>query len=305
MNSKDNNKEGFSKVSISWYPGHMAKTRRQISEDLKLVDIVVEVLDARIPLSSRNPDINKIIASKKRMVVLNKSDLSDEKQNLKWVKYFKDNDVEAVLVDSKTGKGINESLSKIKSIYAEDQSKFENKGRVGKSIRIMVIGIPNVGKSSYINRLTKKTSAKVGNKPGVTTQKQWIKVDESIELMDTPGVLWPKFESEEVGLNLSYTGTIKDDVIEPIEVGFQLLKRLCTSYRKNICERYKLQEEYINSVFSKDLEENEKVLEIMHEIGRKRGALISGGNIDEEKTAKILLDDFRNGNLGKITLETI
>ncbi len=305
MNSKDNNKEGFSKVSISWYPGHMAKTRRQISEDLKLVDIVIEILDARIPLSSRNPDINKIVANKKRLLVLNKSDLADEKQNVKWIKYFKDNNIEAVLVDSKSGKGINESLSKIKSIYSDEQSKFDNKGRVGKSIRIMVIGIPNVGKSSYINRLTKKTSAKVGNKPGVTTQKQWIKVDDTIELMDTPGVLWPKFESEEVGLNLSYTGTIKDDVIEPIEVGFQLLKKLCTSYRKNICERYKLEEEYINYVFDKDLEENEKVLEIMHEIGRKRGALISGGNINEEKTAQIILDDFRSGNLGRITLETI
>ena len=300
-----NEEKSFSKNSINWYPGHMAKTRRQITEDLKLVDIVVEIIDARIPISSRNPDIKSITAKKKKLIVLNKSDLSNPGQNEKWVKYFKEKGIEAVLVDSNNGKGIKECVGKIKEIYNQDKEGYSNKGRIGKSIRIMVIGIPNVGKSSFINRLTKKTSAKVGNKPGVTTQKQWIKVEDGIELMDTPGVLWPKFESQEIALNLSYTGTIKDEIIDSLEIGFQLLKVLSKNYQKNLIERYKIEENRLKEILNQDKEENENILDLLHEIGKKRGAIISGGQVDEEKTAKIIITDFRNGSLGRITLERI
>ena len=293
-------------ININWYPGHMAKTKRQIQEDLKLIDVVVEILDARIPMSSRNPDIEELIKNKNRLIVLNKYDLADEKQNQKWIQYFKNNGLQAVLVNSNTGEGINQAVKKIEEIYEATQEKFENKGRIGKSIRVMILGIPNVGKSSFINRLTKKNSATVGNKPGVTRQKQWIRINQNIELLDTPGVLWPKFESEEVALNLAYTGTIKDDVLETIEIGFSLLKTLVKTYPNNLLERYKLEESELETILAqKDLEENEKILEVMHWIGRKRGAIISGGNIDEDKTAKIILEDFRSGKLGKITLEKV
>lgn len=290
-------------MNINWYPGHMAKTKRQIIEDLRLIDVVVELLDARIPLASQNPDIGQYTQGKKRLVVLNKSDLSNEIQNKKWVQYFEKNAVPAVLVDSNSGKGIQEAIRKIETIYNTEESKFSNKGRVGKSIRVMILGIPNVGKSSFINRITKKNSAQVGNRPGVTRQKQWVRINENIELLDTPGVLWPKFESEEVGLKLAYTGTIKDDVIETIEVGFSLLKYLIQNYRINLIERYKLDENKLENILNQDIEENDKALEIMDEIGRKRGAIISGGNIDQEKVARIVLEDFRSGKLGKITLE--
>ena len=293
-------------TNINWYPGHMAKTKRQILEDLKLIDVVVEVLDARIPISSQNPDIGKFIKEKKRVIILNKSDLASETQNRKWVEYFGKNGIPAVLVDSNTGKGIQEAIKKIEKVYQESEEKFSNKGRVGKSIRVMILGIPNVGKSSFINRVTRKNSAQVGNRPGVTRQKQWVRINENIELLDTPGVLWPKFESEEIGLKLAYTGTIKDDVIETIEVGFSLLKYLIKEYKANLIERYKLEKEMIEEILNQtedEKEENDKALEIMEEIGRKRGAIISGGNIDLEKVAKIILDDFRSGKLGRITLE--
>lgn len=291
-------------VNINWYPGHMAKTKKQIIEDLKLIDVVVEILDARIPISSRNPDIEQITREKDKLIVLNKCDLADEKQNNNWVAKFKKDGIEAVLVNSNNGDGINTAIKKIEEIYKSRQEKYANKGRIGKSIRVMIVGIPNVGKSSFINRLTKKNSATVGNKPGVTRQKQWIRINQNIELMDTPGVLWPKFESEEVALNLAYTGTIKDDVLQTIEVGFSLLKKLIIDYPDNLVERYKLEKQEIEAILGQtELEENEKILEIMHNIGRKRGAIISGGNVDEEKTAKIILEDFRNGKLGRITLE--
>ena len=293
------------KSNINWYPGHMAKTKKQIIEDLKLIDVVVEILDARIPISSQNPDIGKYIQGKKRLVILNKSDLSNENENKKWVKYFEENNVPAVLASSNNGNGIGEALRKIEGIYNDNSEKFLNKGRIGKSIRIMVLGIPNVGKSSFINRISNKKSAEVGNKPGVTKQKQWIRVNQNIELLDTPGVLWPKFESEEVGLKLAYTGTIKDDVLETIEVGFSLLKYLIQNYLEIIVVRYKLEDNKVKSILEEDLTENDKALEIMDEIGRKRGAIISGGIVDEDKTARILLDDFRSGKLGRITLETV
>ncbi len=297
------NEENLPKVRLNWYPGHMAKTKKQIIEDLKLIDIVVELIDARIPLSSQNPNIEKWIKGKQRLIILNKCDLANEIQNKKWVEYFAKQKIPAVLVDSNSGKGIREAISKMEQIYRENEEKFSNKGRVGKSIRVMILGIPNVGKSSFINRITKKNSTQVANKPGVTRQKQWVRISENIELLDTPGILWPKFESEEVGLKLAYIGTIKDDVLETIEVGFSLLKYLINDYKENLIERYKLDENKLKQILSEDLEENDKALEIMDEIGRRRGALMSGGNIDQEKVAKIILDDFRSGRLGRITLE--
>lgn len=298
----DKKEKSLPSTSINWYPGHMAKTKRQIIEDLKLIDIVVEVIDSRIPLSSQNPDLKEIIKDKKRIIILNKSDLSCEKQNQKWLTYFEQQNIPAVLVDSVSGKGIPETIKKITEIY--DNEKYEEKGRIGKAIRVMVLGIPNVGKSSFINRMVKRNTAQVGNKPGVTRQKQWIKVSNQIELLDTPGVLWPKLDNSKVALNLAFTGTIKDDILSTLDIGFELLKMLQNNYLTNLKERYKLQESEIIEILQNDsLEENEKTLELMNLIGKKRGAVISGGYIDLERVSNILLEDFRSGKLGKITLE--
>ena len=291
-------------TNINWYPGHMAKTKRQIIEDLKLIDIVVEILDARIPVSSQNPDIQEYIKNKSTVILLNKSDLSSSCENEKWVNKIQKEGKSAVLVNCNSGEGIKNAIAEIKKVYNNIKEQYKNKGRIGKSIRVMVLGIPNVGKSSFINRASKKVAAQVGNKPGVTRQKQWIRLEEGIELLDTPGVLWPKFGDERVALNLAYTGTIKDDVLETIEVGFSLLKFLLKNNLNELIERYKLETEDVKQILDdSNLEENEKSLEILHKIGRKRGAVISGGDIDEEKTAKIILDDFRSGKIGKITLE--
>jgi ribosome biogenesis GTP-binding protein ylqF len=291
-------------TNINWYPGHMVKTKRQIIEDLKLIDIVVEILDARIPVSSQNPDIQEYIKNKSTVILLNKSDLSSSCENEKWVNKIQKEGKSAVLVNCNSGEGIKNAIAEIKKVYNNIKEQYKNKGRIGKSIRVMVLGIPNVGKSSFINRASKKVAAQVGNKPGVTRQKQWIRLEEGIELLDTPGVLWPKFGDEKVALNLAYTGTIKDDVLETIEVGFSLLKFLLKNNLNELIERYKLETEDVKQVLDdSNLDENEKALEILHKIGRKRGAVISGGDIDEEKTAKIILDDFRSGKIGKITLE--
>lgn len=306
MERKANNEtqKSLSKVVINWYPGHMAKTKRQIIEDLKLVDLVVEILDARIPLASQNPDIQEYIKEKNKIVVLNKCDLADEATTIAWVKYFEKNNIPAVITDANSGKGIRDVINKIQTVAKESQAKYAQKGRVGKNIRVLVLGIPNVGKSSFINRISKKTSAKVGNKPGVTRQKQWIKVEEGIELMDTPGVLWPKFENEKIAMNLAYAGTIKDDILEKTEIAFSLLKYLVNNYKQNLSERYKLDnkiDEIMNS--SDDIDENDKYLSILDTIAKKRGAIMSGGRIDYEKVSVILLDEFRSGKIGKITLE--
>ena len=300
-----NEEKSFSKTSLNWFPGHMAKTRKQIAEDLKLVDIVVEILDARIPISSQNPDIKQITQNKKKVIVLNKYDLADEKENQKWLEYFNKKDQKAILVDALTGKGINETIRLIQKEMEEDLKKIADKGRIGRKIRVMIVGIPNVGKSSFINRIAKKTSAEVGNKPGVTKQKQWIRINDKIELLDTPGVLWPKFESEEVGMHLAITGTIKDDILELTEIAYTLTKFLLENYRENLVQRYSLNEKQIEEILNQDQPENENIYEIMQLIGKKRGAVASGGRIDDDKTSKIILDDFRSGKLGKITIEKI
>ena len=299
-----NDNKSCASTSINWYPGHMAKTRKQIEQDIKIVDIVIELLDSRIPISSRNPDIVNITAKKKRIIVLNKCDLSDESKNKKWISYFKNKGIPAVLTDSNSGKGIDNCIKEIEKIMEEQLNIQAQKGRIGRKIRAMVLGIPNVGKSSFINRISKRTTAGVGNKPGVTKQKQWIRINDKIELLDTPGVLWPKFESEKVGLNLAFTGTIKEEILPRVEIAYQLVKYLLENYRNNIVERYGISKEYIDNKLNQEQPENINIYEIMLEIGRKRGCIISGGNIDEEKTARIILDEFKNGKIGKITLET-
>ena len=290
-------------MNINWYPGHMSKTKKEIIENLKLIDVVIEILDSRIPISSRNPDIGEITKNKKKIIVLNKVDLADEKQNNLWVKYFNQQGIKAILTDSNQGKGINDVIREIENIMKDEIEQLSSKGRTGKKIRVMILGIPNVGKSSFINRIVKSNRLEVGNKPGVTRKKQWISINEKIDLLDTPGVLWPKFESEQVALNLAFTGTIKDDVLEQTEIAYELLKLLLSSYREKVIERYKITNEYIDKVLSQEQPENFNIYEIMLEIGRKRGAIVSGGNIDEEKTAKIIIDDFRKGELGRITIE--
>ena len=297
------NEKSFAKVRLNWYPGHMAKTKREISEDLKLIDVVVELLDSRIPLSSQNPDIAELTKGKKKIIVLNKTDLADNMQNEAWKKYFNSNGQVCILTDSNLGKGINEVTKAIEEIMKEDLKKYAEKGRTGRKIKAMILGIPNVGKSSFINRIVKTNRLEVGNKPGVTRKKQWISINDKINLLDTPGVLWPRFEDEKTALNLAFTGTIKDDVLEQTEIAYQLLKFLLENYRQNVTERYKITLDYIEKVLSQDQPENFNIYEIMQEIGKKRGALISGGEIDDEKTAKIILDDFRSGRLGKITIE--
>ncbi len=303
---KENNQEVFSKTNINWYPGHMAKTRREIIEDLKFIDIVIELLDARIPIASQNPEITKITKGKKKIILLNKCDLAEDYQNKLWIEYFKNKGIVAILTDSNSGKGIEESIKKIEEVMQENLKSQAEKGRKGRKIRAMILGIPNVGKSSYINRISKRTTAGVGNKPGVTKQKQWIRINEKIELLDTPGVLWPKFENEEIALHLAFTGTIKQEILEKTEIAYYLVKFLIENNLKQLCERYKIEENQIKNIMEQeDKLENEKVYEVMLEIGRKRGCIISGGSIDDEKTANIILDEFKNGKLGKITIEKV
>ena len=295
----------YHKININWYPGHMVKTKRQILEDLKLVDIVVELLDARIPVSSQNPDIKEIVGNKKRIVLLNKCDLADAKESQKWVKDFASKGVKAVLTDSNSGAGVQELIRVVKEMAREDLNEIAKKGRVGKSVRIMILGIPNVGKSSLINRISKKTSAGVGNKPGFTKQKQWIRVSDEIELLDTPGILWPKFESEEVGLHLSVTGTIKDEILEKTEIAFYLVKWLLANKEEALLQRYKMSKEEIRQIKENTPNVNEQIVEVIDQIAKKRGAILSGGYTDEERVANIIIDDFRTGKMGRITIETV
>lgn len=311
MAKKDKkNKEKDEKKSclyngLSWYPGHMAKTKREISEDLKLIDVVIELIDSRIPISSRNPDIQKLTQNKKKVILLNKADLSDEAQNNLWAKKINNEEAKATIVDCNSGKGIDRVIKIVQELMQRDLEEYASKGRVGRKIRVMVLGIPNVGKSSFINRIVKNNRLEVGNKPGVTRKKQWIRVNESIELLDTPGVLWPKFQDEKVALNLAFTGTIKDDILDKVEIGYQLLKFMLENYRENVITRYGLTNEFLEKVLKQDQPENFNIYEIMIEIGKRRGAIISGGNVDEEKTARIILEDFRSGKMGRITLEKI
>ncbi len=279
----------------------MLKTKKQIIEDLKLIDVIIEILDARIPLASQNPDIKQITENKKKIVVLNKSDLADEKETKKWIEYFKNQGIIAIPTDSNLGKGTKETLKAVQNLMQEEMEKAASKGRINKNIRIMICGIPNVGKSSFINRMINKKSAEVGNRPGVTKQKQWLRISSNIELLDTPGVLWPKFESHDVALKLAYTGSIKDELINKDEIAYNLIKYLKNNNKNELFARYKLTDDDFNSIIPED----DEALELMNMIARKRGAIISGGEIDYEKVSAIILNDFRTGKVGRVTLEKV
>ncbi len=280
--------------TIQWFPGHMAKTRRLINECLPLVDIVIEILDARIPLSSQNPEINKICESKPRLVILSKASLADPVANDKWRAFFKRYGG-CIVADFVSGAGMDKIGPAIREILAEKIAKNESKGMSGKAIRAMVVGIPNVGKSSFINRFSGTKKAKVEDRPGVTVDKQWVKGQGGIELLDMPGVLWPKFEDETVGENLAMTGAIKDAVVEIESLAISLCSRLRKCAPELFCARYKLG--------SPDSIADLSDFELFELVGRKRGFLISGGEIDYERTAKILLDEFRGAKIGRISLE--
>ena len=285
-------------LNINWFPGHMAKTRRQIEEDLKIIDVVVELLDARIPVSSRNPDIKYLTKNKRKIILLNKADLADDAINKKWVEKLS-KEAPVILTDSNSGRGVEKVTKKVEELMADEIARQAAKGRINKTIRVMILGIPNVGKSSFINRISKKTSMEVGNRPGVTKAKQWIRISKNQELLDTPGVLWPKFQNNEIALNLAFTGTIKDDILEREEIAYELLKVLHKDYKKNLQERYKISDEEMKEIET----HTNYIYELMQVIGKKRGALVSGGNTDDEKVARIILDDFRNCKIGKISLE--
>ena len=295
----------ITKSTLTGIHGHMAKTMKQVEADLKLVDIIIEILDARIPISSQNPQIKKLIENKKKIIILNKSDLADIKENDNWRNYFNKQNIPTILCNSNNGDGVNKIVGQINEMLKEERKIAEQKGRT-KIVRAMIIGIPNVGKSSFINRISNKSTMKVGNKPGVTKNKQWIRLSNNIELLDTPGVLWPKIENQETALNLAYTGTIKSDILDETEIAYNLMKYLISNYKENVKERYKLKSDIVSRILEdSNMEENEGIIEIMNYIGEKRGAIEKGNNIDLEKTAKIILEDFRTGNLGKITLEKV
>lgn len=281
-------------MNIQWYPGHMVKAKRKIQEDLKLVDIVIELLDARIPMSSRNPEVDSIVGNKKRIIVLNKSDLADEAENKKWINFFTKENTRVVLVNSINGKGLKD-VQKASNILMKDKlEKLRSKGLLVKTVRALIIGIPNVGKSTFINKLVGRSIAKTGDRPGVTKAKQWIKVSKELELMDTPGILWPKFEDKRVGFNLAFTGAIKDEILDIQELAVSLVEQLMLRFPNQLMKRYKLEETHLQVIPH----------EMLNIIGKKRGCIIAGGEIDIQRASVMLLDDFRGGRIGNITLET-
>lgn len=280
--------------NINWFPGHMAKTRRLIKENLKNVDIVIELLDARIPRSSSNPEIASLIENKPRLTLLNKSSLADPDITSKWIDYYKKSGIYSLSVDCLKNENIRAIGIAVREILREKIQKYEEKGMHGKQIKAMIVGIPNVGKSSFVNRLSKSKKAKVEDRPGVTTSKQWVTTDMGFELLDTPGVLWPKFEDKLTGENLALTGAIKDSILDIEELGMILCERLISIEPRLFCTRYKLSQEALKGLNG---------YEILEQVGRKRGFLVSGGEINTERTAIMLLDEFRGCTIGRISLE--
>lgn len=278
-------------MNINWYPGHMAKTKRMISENIKLVDAVIEILDARIPASSKNPDVDFLCQSKPKIVILNKSDMADQKNTEIWSSYFKNNNTEVITANCETGEGLRKIPDILKRILKEKLDRNKEKG-IFKPIRIMVVGIPNSGKSSFINRMAKRQTLKTENRPGVTVNKQWVKVSEEIELLDTPGILWPKLDNEVVALNLAYTGAIKDQILDITEVCVNFLEYMLKNYPKALEERYNVK-----------ISEDDDRVSIYDKICYKRGYIFSRDDPDYERGAKAILDDFRNLKFGRITLE--
>lgn len=285
----------FQKQTVQWFPGHMAKTRRLIKESLSMVDAVTEILDARIPLSSRNPEIEQITAGKPRIILLNKCDVADERITRDWIKYFESKGFTALPVDCRSGKGLNAYRPAVRKILCEKIKSNEQKGMAGKSLRVMVVGIPNTGKSSFINRMAGKNRAQVADRPGVTRHNQWFNIGNGIELLDTPGVLWPKFDDPAVGDKLAFIGSVKDTVLDSETMAVRLIDVLKKEYPHTLSQRYKITD------IDFSLTESFEILELL---GRKRGMLISGGEIDTERASVTLLDEYRAGKLGKISMET-
>ena len=279
-------------MTIQWYPGHMTKTRRMIQENLKLVDLVVEIIDARIPVSSRNPDIDSLVENKPRMIILNRADQADPAMNQKWAEYFRSKGWSVLQTDCKTGTGVKLFSPLVKSILKDQIAKWEEKGMLGRPVRVMVVGVPNVGKSTFINKVANRKSAIAQNRPGVTRGKQWVAVDDGLDLLDTPGILWPKFEDKQVGMHLAFTGAVKDDILDVETLGNFLMKLLAARYPKALEVRYRL-----------EVPEEPDSWELVEQAGRNRGFLISGGEVDTERMCRILLEEFRSGKLGRFTLE--
>lgn len=282
--------------TIQWFPGHMTKTKRQIEKSLKLVDAVAEIIDARIPVSSRNPVLSQLIQNKPRVILMNKSDMADSLQTSRWIDFYKANGIPAIAIDCRTGKGLNGFIPLVKSVLSSRIASWEAKGMVGRQIRVMVVGIPNVGKSSLINRLAKNAKANVEDRPGVTRSNQWFTIGKGFDLLDTPGVLWPKFEDKTVGERLAFTGAVKDDVIDTEQLASRLLEVLRDSYSNNLKTRYRMEDTDLSAF---------KGYELLNMIGKKRGMLISGGEIDLERASIMILDEFRSAKLGRITLEQV
>ena len=286
-------------MNIQWYPGHMTKTRRQIEADLGQVDMVAEIVDARIPVSSRNPDIDAICAGKPRLIVLNRADQADPEGNRAWSRYFRGKGYAVMETDAKTGKGVGQFSAASRELLREQIEKWRSKGQVGRPIRAMVVGVPNVGKSTFINQVAGRRSAKAGDRPGVTRGKQWVTVDQGLSLLDTPGILWPKFEDERVGLHLAYTGAVKDDIMDVETLACRLMDDMALRYPQALQERYKMdippRQEGVDLVAYG--------YELLQATAAKRGFRISGGDLDTERMAHILLDELRGGKLGRFTLE--
>ncbi len=276
-------------MNIQWYPGHMTKTRRQIQADLKQVDLVAEIIDARIPISSRNPDIDELVGEKPRLIVLNRADQADPAMNKAWSDWFRKKGE----TNARDGKGVGQFSAAIKTALKEKLEQWKAKGLVGRPVRAMVVGVPNVGKSTFINQVAKKKSAKAGNKPGVTRGKQWVNVDAGLELLDTPGILWPKFEDETTGIHLAFTGAVKDEIMDLETLACHLIELLAKRYPQALLERFKV-----------EVDPEQPGWELLEQCGRKRGFLISGGEVDTERMARILLDEYRSGKLGRITFES-
>ena len=279
--------------TINWYPGHMKKATRMMEDSLRLVDAVVELRDARIPNSSRNPDVERIVGSKPRLIVLNRADQADAAATALWKKALTGEGALALEMDCKSGRGVNAFPAAARSLLKEKIERAEAKGQVGKALRFMVLGVPNVGKSSFINRLAGRKAAETSDRPGVTRGKQWITVDQGLLLLDTPGILWPKFEDPEVGMRLAYTGAVKEDVIDTETLACHFIALLAKYYPQTLSERYKL-----------EAPEGADGYDLLQLAGKKRGYLVSGGEVNTERMAKALMDDYRSGKLGKLTLES-
>ena len=283
-------------ATIQWFPGHMTKTRRKIQASLKLVDAVAEIIDARIPVSSRNPELHKIIENKPRIILMNKCDMADPSQTARWVSYYQKEGVLAIPVDCKSGRGLNQFIPKVRELLKDRIIQWEQKGMVNRTIRVMIVGIPNVGKSSFINRMAKQNRAKVEDRPGVTRGNQWFTIGKAFDLLDTPGVLWPKFDDPNVGEKLAFTGAVKDQIVDTEQLASRLLEVLRDEYSAMLAARYKLEKYDLRPL---------QGYELLELIGRKRGMLASGGEIDTERASIMVLDEFRSAKLGKITLEQV